>query len=109
MKLDDPRRFVSIAEIADLLNAFFKPDPPVGQATPYIWWHRSKANLDISLPMPRPSMVLGRTGAERPYWFQEALLHWYGAWRGIEVPVSLAAGDRHDTNGRLFMSEYRAK
>lgn len=111
---DDPRRFVSLSEMAGLFNEFFNLDDGdhgnrISEPTPYIWWHRSKSNVDISLPMPRPSMVLGRSGAERPFWFQEVLLHWYGAWRGIEVPVCGPAGDKVNLKGRRILSEYRTR
>ena len=105
---NDAKRMVTLGEIGDLLTEFFDGEF-VSQPTPYIWWHRSKVNTDISLPMPQPNMMLGRAGAERPLWTQEALLHWYGAWRGIDVPRGRPAGDRVDTRGHEVPSEYRAR
>jgi len=106
--LREPDGFVMLSEISGVVNEWFSlaDGAAVSPDTPFIWWHRSKENQDISLPMPEPVLTLGKQG--RPAWTQEGILHWYGAWRGIEVPRGRPAGDKVDMRGRDTPSEYRA-
>ena len=105
-RFEKPSRLLALSEVADLVNEVF--DLPleerIAEPTPYAWWDRSKKNQDISLPMPEPTLVAGG----RALWTQEVLLHWFGAWRGHEVPVGLPAGDRVDSRGHRVFSRYRA-
>ena len=107
----DPKTFLMLSQISGAINEWFDlpDDEAISEATPYIWWDRSKKNRDISLPMPKPALVLGGEGrGTKNLWTQDSILHWYGAWRGIEVPRGRPAGDRVDMRGRDTPSEYRA-
>lgn len=109
-RLAAPDTLLMLGQIAGAINEYFKlpKKQRINELTPYIWWDRSKRNRDISLPMPHPALVVGEGRSGRSFWTQEAILHWYGAWKGIEVPRGIAAGDRVDGRGREYPSEYRA-
>jgi len=95
---------VSLADIPLLLEAFFDLEPgSIGPKHPYVWWKRSRDNLDISVPMPRPVSKVGNSHG----WTQDAILHWYAAWKGLKVPVCPEAGDRVDSHGRTIPSRHR--
>ena len=105
----DSQRLLMLGDIAGVVNEYFKlEDDAVNDATPYIWWDRSKKNIDISLPMPNPTLTVGFGRSSKSFWSQEVVLHWYGAWRGLKVPVGVPAGDRVNSRGRRIYSKYRA-
>ena len=101
----DPDILLPLSDVADMLNTFFEleGEERIGSATPYAWWDRSKKNQDIALPMPDPTLAV----PGKPLWAQQVLLHWFGSWRGYEVPLGIPAGDRVDSSGRRLYSKYR--
>ena len=105
---DDPRTIVALARVAEVVNEFFHldPDDVVAYDTPFVWWDRSKRNHGISHPMPTPFGYASANG-RAPLFFQEQIVHWFGDWRGLEVPECRQAGDGHDSRGRFKPSVYR--
>lgn len=75
-----PTTTVLLREMADLLNEEFKPEEPIGQATPYDWWKRQKAQ-ELSVPMPEPIRMVGRS----PVFLWRDIKKWYKLYKGIKV------------------------
>lgn len=100
----DPDAIVTLRDFSALLEAFFDlPRGSVPQTAPYVWWKRSRDNLDISVPMPQAEVYL----AEKAGWTQAAIIHWYAAWKRLEVPVCREAGDRVNSRGTTIPSKWR--
>jgi len=101
----NPQTLTPLSRVSRLVTEFFQLSDPPTYNSPYVWWLRSKAALDISHPMPRP-VKFSRSNGKRPVWHQEQILHWYGQWQGLEVKECVEAGDNiHD--GVVSLSEYR--
>ena len=100
------RELIATSEIAAILNEYFNlpSDTRIDYNLPYMWWYRSKLN-HLAHPMPAPTIT---TSKGVPWWEQEAILHWFGDWKEIEVPESRASGDYVDDAGGRRVSEYRS-
>ena len=83
--MPDTPTFVSISDMARVLNYEFKTDPPIATTTPYGWWKRQKVN-NMTPPMPKPVRVSGNSVLFR----RNDIIKWYGHWKGIK-PLYLAS------------------
>jgi predicted DNA-binding transcriptional regulator AlpA len=83
--MPDTPTFVSISDLARVLNYEFKTDPPIAETTPYSWWKRQKSN-NMNPPMPKPVRVSGNSVLFR----RNDIIKWYGHWKGIK-PLYLAS------------------
>ena len=103
----NPDELITSSQVADLLNEFFDlgDEDRIAQNLPSMWWYRSRNNKDISHPMPKADMMVGRRKV--PLWKQAKILHWFGEWQEMEVPWCREAGDRSDMRGRDYPSEFR--
>ena len=101
-----PNALIQLGDVAPILNAFYDldDDDAIDQNTPFVWWQRSKANTMAS-PMPEP--VHGLTTIQTEQWQLAEILHWFGSWKGLDVPFSTAAGDRTDGRGRVISNLWR--
>lgn len=89
----DPDTLISLGEFASILNAYFglEGDDAVDYENPFSWWRRSTLNIDIALPMPEPTARHGKRRS--PLFHQADVLHWYGEWKNLDVPMGREAGD----------------
>lgn len=102
---DDGAELVSLSEVPALLEAFFDlPEDSIRKETVYVWWDRSVNNRGIRIPMPTPKARLANTHL----WEQQQIIHWYAAWKGLDVRECPEAGDRIDRNGRMRRSPLRS-
>jgi hypothetical protein len=101
---DGTTHVVTLAEVPVLLETFFDlKSGSIPKAHVYVWWNRSKNNLEIALPMPSPVDRFGQTSV----WRQDSILHWYAAWKGLSVPTCREAGDGTDRRGVSVPSPFR--
>lgn len=101
---DGEHTLVPLYRVPALLEAFFDLEVGTIDVTHvYVWWDRSKRNIDIAVPMPAPEVTVGRSNA----WRQDAIIHWYAAWKDLDVPWCREAGDRIDSRGHDIPSMYR--
>ena len=106
----DPKTLIGLSRLPDLVTEFFDldlEDRPSYDA-PFVWWQRSKANEHIAVPMPEPVTFAAANG-RGPLWHQEQLIHWFGMWRGLDVPVCIEAGDKLSARGRRTYSPHRER
>lgn len=128
---DDPHTIISLSRVAAIVNEFFHldDDDMISRDTPFVWWDRSKRNIGISHPMPKPigyvtsdatadvaSEVDARdtsddTGngprARGPLWHQDQIVHWFGQWKDLDIPECQQAGDRVSNRGHPIPSPHR--
>jgi hypothetical protein len=71
---------VTLGEMADRINSQFSRhlDSPISQRTPYDWWKRTKTG-DISEPMPKPVVIVGRS----PLFRWSDIIGWFVRYHGI--------------------------
>ena len=101
----DPETLISLGELADILNGYFglKGTDRVDYENPFSWWRRSSLNRDIALPMPEPALRHGKRRS--PLFHQADIIHWYGDWKNLEVPMGHEAGDTR--KGRHYVGGVR--
>lgn len=80
---------ITLAEMADKINGKFDRwlDEPISHMTPYDWWKRTK-NGDISEPLPKPVMVVGRS----PVFRWSEIMPWFVRYKGIGRTVKARPG-----------------
>lgn len=90
-----PRKaqLVTLADMADKLNEKYGPllEEPISNTTPYDWWKRTKRR-DISEPLPKPVMVVGRSPVFR--WTE--IMPWFIRYRGIDLTQYREGEESHE-------------
>jgi len=101
----DPETLVSLGELSDIINSYFglEDGDRVDYENPFSWWRRSTLNHHIALPMPEPVIRVGKRRS--PLFHQADVLHWYGDWKNLEVPMGREAGDT--VRGKRFVAGVR--
>lgn len=89
----DPDTLIQLGEFADILNIYFQLEDGsrVGPNTAFMWWQRTEKGTKIALPLPTPVMRIGKT--QSPAWKQADILHWFGDYKNLDVPLGREAGD----------------
>jgi len=105
---DNPHVFVSLSRVSSVVNEFFHldVDDQVKYDTPFVWWDRSKRNIDIANPMPVP-VAFTSANDRGPLWHQDQIVHWFGQWRRLPVPECSQAGDKVSRRGHFVPSPHR--
>lgn len=87
--------FITLSEMARVLNYEFGLEPKIATTTPYDWWKRNKVGA-IKLKMPKPYRVSGNSVLFR----RNDVIQWYAHWKGLR-PLYVQSIVEDDVRGKV--------
>ena len=105
----NPNTIIVLSRFKPLLTEFFHlDDDAIHPHAPFMWWDRSKRGVGIGVPLPPPIAFSDGKG-RGPLFTQEQVIHWYGMWKGLNVPTYVGVGDRVSDDGAITPSNLRSR